>query len=151
MFRTHVQELQMNLQISSTSSTVNSTISRHPFFKLFISSTIPIFQSSPSGISLYWFSLMSISANFDTLYSRQSFRIFRPVVERQSFSISCRTRRSTCFLLSLILLMKLMKRFFNDFTICIVSDKGSKKNLCVVLGRFSMILWDTFHDFSNLM
>ena len=141
----------MNLEISSSSSALNSAISRHPYFKLDISPTMSIFQSSPSGIVLYGFLLMSISHNFVTLCSRQSFRIFRPVVERQSYSISCSTRRKTPFLLSLTLLMKLMNRFFSDFTMCIVFDKGSMKNLCVVLGRFSIILWETFHGFSNLV
>ena len=43
---------------------------------------------------------------------------------------------TTSFLLSIILLMKLMNRFFKDFTICIVLDNKAENytNLCYTGG-----------------
>ena len=131
------------------SSIVKLSSSSFPDFTLMISSTISIFQSSPSGMLLYGMLLTLMSHSCNTSLARRSLRILRPVIDRQSFSISRRTRRSTSLRLFLTLSTKFINLFFIDFEICSVFDRDYMKYLCVVLGIFSMILCETFHVFSN--
>ena len=118
---------------------------------IMISSTNMIFQLSCGDTSLYGVLSRLMSESLSVPLSRSKVLIFLPVVERQSCSTLFKTCRKTNFSLRFTLSIKDINRFFNDFVMCLVLERGSMKKRCVSLGRSSITLCETFQEFSNFL
>ena len=112
-----------------------------------------ILHSSSFGIFTYS-RLFTVLASSSLISPRWYFsnrkRMFRPVVDWQSYCRECRRHLSANFLLLLIFLMKLMNRLWRWNIMCFVSLIGSIRYLWVFRSSLCMTLWDTFHVFRTL-